>query len=82
MCIDFTNLTKECTKDSHPLSKIDKLTDDIAEHTLLSFMHAFLRYHQIPLCVKDQEKMAFVTDRGLHYYKVMPIGLKNVGAIY
>lgn len=45
-------------------------------------MEAFLGYHQIPLCPKDQEKTAFATDQGLYCYKVMPFELKNVGATY
>jgi len=54
----------------------------MAGHTLLSFMDAFSGYHQIPLCPKDQEKTAFIMDRDLHCYKVMPFGLKNAGATY
>ena len=30
----------------------------------------------------DQEKTSFITSRGLFCYKVMPLGLKNVGATY
>ena len=30
----------------------------------------------------DKQKTSFVTSQGLYYYKVMPFGLKNVGAIY
>ena len=29
---------------------------------------------------EDQEKTAFVTSQGLYCYRVMPFGLKNVGA--
>ena len=31
---------------------------------------------------EDQEKTSFVTSQGLFCYKVMPFGLKNVGATY
>jgi len=51
-------------------------------HTLLSFTDTFSGYHRIPLCVEDQEKAAFIIDRGLHCYKVMPFGLKNARATY
>ena len=30
----------------------------------------------------DQEKMAFITKRGIFCYKVMPFGLKNTSATY
>jgi len=30
----------------------------------------------------DQEKMAFITERGIFYYKVIPFGLKNTSATY
>ena len=31
---------------------------------------------------ENQEKTVFITSQGLYYYKVMPFGLKNVGATY
>ena len=82
ICVDFTDLNKACPNDSYPLPKIDKLVDAMAGHALLSFMDAFSGYHQVALCPEDQEKTAFITDRDLHCYKVMPFGLKNAGASY
>ena len=56
--------------------------DVTASHPMLSFMDAFSGYHHIPLCCGDQEKITFVADRALYYYKVMPFALKNIGATY
>ena len=82
MCVDFTDLNKACPNDKYPLSKIDKLVDATVGHAMLNFMDTFLRYHQIPLCIEDQEKTNFVTGQGMQCYKVMPFGLKNAGATY
>ena len=82
MCVDFTNLNKACPKDSYPLLCIDQLVDSTAGHQLLNFMDAFLGYNQIKMDEADQEKTSFVTSQGLFCYKVMPFGLKNVGATY
>jgi len=78
----FTDLKKACPMDSYPLPKMDKLVDATADHALLSFMDLFLGYHPIPLCPADQDKMLFITDRGLHCCKVMPFGQKNAGVTY
>ena len=65
MCIDFTDFSKACPKDSYPLPWIDTLVDSIARHQLLSFMDAFSGYNQIKMEEADQEKTSFVTSQGL-----------------
>ena len=80
MCVDFTDLSKACPKDSYPFPRIDQLVDSTAEHKLLSFMDAFFGYNQIQMTEEDQEKTAFIISRGLFCYKAMPFGLKNAGA--
>jgi ribonuclease HI len=82
MCVDFTDLNKACPKDSFPLPRIDLLVDSTSGHELLSFMDAFSGYNQIHMHEMDQEKTAFITDRGLYCYNMMPFGLKNAGATY
>ena len=46
------------------------------------FMDAFSGYNQIRMTPQDQEYIAFITDKGVYCYKVMPFGLKNAGATY
>ena len=82
MCVDFMDLNRACPKDNYPLPRIDTLVDLTARHKLLSFMDAFSGYNQIKMNKEDQEKTSFVTSQILFYYKVMPFGLKNAGAMY
>ena len=48
----------------------------------MSFLDIFQGYHQIAMNPTDQEKIAFITPRGIFCYKVMSFGLKNAGATY
>ena len=80
--IDFMNLKKACPKDSYPLPKIDQLVDVTAGYERMSFLDAYSGYNQIRMNEKDRIHTAFITERGLYYYKIMPFGLKNAGAMY
>ena len=82
LCIDFTYVNRACPKDSFPLPRIDLIVDATAGHELLSFMDAFSGYNQISMDPDDQEKTSFVIGQGTYCYRVMPFGLKNVGATY
>ena len=82
ICVDFTDLNSACPKDNFPLPRIDQLVDSTAGHKLLTFMDTFSGYNQIQMAEEDQEKTTFITSQGLYCYRVMPFGLKNVGATY
>ncbi|KAJ9547211.1 hypothetical protein OSB04_019754, partial [Centaurea solstitialis] len=82
VCIDFTDLNRACPKDPFPLPHIDAMVDATAGHELLTFMDAYSGYNQILMHTDDQEKTAFMTDKGIYCYKVMPFGLKNAGSTY
>ena len=82
VCIDFTNLNKDCPKDSYPLPKINQLVDTTAGYERMSFLDAYSNYNQIKMNERDGIRMAFITEKGLYCYKVMRFGLKNAGATY
>ena len=82
LCIDFTDINRACPKDNFPLPRIYLIVDATAGHELLSFMDAFSGYNQINMDLNDQEKTSFVTGQGTYCYRVMPFGLKNVGATF
>ena len=64
------------------MPRIDQLVDATAGHPQMSFLNAFQGYHQIPLAIDNQEKIAFVTPIGNYHYKVMPFDFKNIGYTY
>jgi hypothetical protein len=82
MCKDYTDLNKACPKDEYPLPRIDQIVDSTSRWELLCFPDAYSGYHQISMCIDDEEKTAFVTPFGVYCYIKMPFGLKNVGSKY
>ena len=58
------------------------MVDATVGHEALSFMDGFSSYNQIRMASKDEDLIAFHTPKGIYCYKVMPFGLKNVGATY
>ena len=81
MCVDYQDLNRASPKDNFPLPHIDTLVNNTTKHSLFSFMDGFSSYNQIRMAPKDMEKTTFLTMWGTFCYKVMPFGLKNVGAI-
>ena len=82
MCVDYTDLNKACPRDAYPLPNIDRLVDGAAGNKVLSFLDAYSGYNQISMAASDMNKTAFITDDANYFYRVMPFGLKKVGATY
>jgi len=82
VCIDFINLNEVCPKNGYPLPRIDQLVEATSGYELLSFMDAYSGNNQIKMHPPDEDKTAFTIGRGIYCYKVMPFGLKNVGAMF
>lgn len=59
MCIDFIDLNKACSKDSHPLLHIDYLVNNSFGYKLPSFMYSCFRYNKIRMVEEDIEKTSF-----------------------
>ena len=82
MCVDYTGLNKACPNDHFPLPRIDQIVDSTSGCEILSFLDAYLSYHQIAMKEFDQLATSFITPYGSYCYVTMPFGLKNVGATY
>ena len=80
--MDFTHLNKVCPKDSYPLPRIDQMVDATTGYNQMSFLDAYSGYNQIPMNTEDRVHTAFVMQKGIFCYRVMPFGLKNARATY
>jgi hypothetical protein len=69
-------------EDDFLLPHIDVLVDNVERSSMYSFMDGFSGYNQIKMTNEDKEKTTFITPSGTFCYKVMPLGLKNIRAIY
>lgn len=74
MCVDYTDLNKACPKDPFPLPNIDKLVDSSSGFRTLSFLDAYSGYNQILMFPPDQKKTAFITDKAIFCYNMLPSG--------
>nr|XP_009792388.1 PREDICTED: uncharacterized protein LOC104239453 [Nicotiana sylvestris] len=82
VCVDFRDLNNACPKDEFPLPIPELMIDATTGYEAMSFMDGSSGYNQIRMAPKDEELTAFRTPKGIYCYKVMPFGLKNVGATY
>jgi hypothetical protein len=79
MCVDYTDLNKECKKNPFRLPWIDQVVDSTAGYSLLSFFDCYSGYHHIPLKVEDQIMRSFITPFGAFCYTTMPFRLESAG---
>ena len=56
--------------------------DNASGFRILSFGDTFTKYNQLKMHPNNKDKIAFITNEGVYYYKVMLFGLKNGRAIY
>ena len=82
MCVDYRDLNRASPNDNFPLPHIDTLVENTGKHSLFSFMDGFSGYNHIRMASEDMEKTTFLIMWKTICYKVMPFGLKNVGATY
>lgn len=49
---------------------------------MLSFINAYLGYHQIFIANENRKKTSFITKQGTYYYNVLSSDLKNARATF
>jgi len=58
------------------------MIDTTMGYETVSFMDCTAGYNQIQMTPEDQEATTLRIPKGIFCYKVIPFGLKNVGATY
>ena len=80
--MDFRDLNKACPKNDFSLPVMEIMTDNTSSYEMFYFMDGYSGYNHIKMDQEDERHNAFQTPIGIYYYKVMPFGLKIMGAIY
>ncbi|PIK44772.1 Retrovirus-related Pol polyprotein from transposon [Apostichopus japonicus] len=81
-CIDYRKLNNVTEKDSYPLPRIDDSLDTLAGSKWFLTLDLASGYWQVEVAEQDRHKTAFVTNRGLFQFKVLPFGLCNAPATF
>lgn len=81
-CVDYRRLNELTKKDSYPLPRMDTILSSLGESRWFSTLDLQSGYWQVAMSPADKEKTAFVVDRGLWEFQVMPFGLCNAPATF
>jgi len=82
LCVDLRYVNSGTVNDSFPTPISEELVMKICASKFISTLDNTSGYWQIPLAPRDFFKTAFVTDRGLFEWVVLPFGLKCASSGY
>lgn len=81
-CVDYRGLNKVTKKNVYPLPRIDDALAALQTGKFFSTLDLFAGYWLIPMDEDSKQYTAFVCERGLFQFEVMPFGLCNAGATF
>ncbi|GJY15238.1 reverse transcriptase domain-containing protein [Tanacetum coccineum] len=82
VCIDYRKLNEATRKDHFPLQFMDQMLERLAGNEYYCFLDGFSGYFQIPIDLKDLEKITFTCPYGTFAYRRMPFGLCNAPSTF
>uniref|UniRef100_A0A914HQZ2 RNA-directed DNA polymerase n=1 Tax=Globodera rostochiensis TaxID=31243 RepID=A0A914HQZ2_GLORO len=81
-CVDYRGINAVTKKDAFPLPNIDQILMSLTGKRFFSTLDFLSGYWQIKMEKTSRQKTAFITEYGLHEFKVLPFGLCNAVATY
>ena len=81
-CVDYRRLNSLIVKDAYPLPRIDDSLRLLGNQQWFSTMDLASGYWQVAMSPEAKRKAAFVTNKGLFQFRVMPFGLCNASAMF
>ena len=82
ICVDYRKLNEVTLHDSYPLPKVQECLDALQCAKWFSTIDATSGFFQVQNHPDDMDKTAFVCDKGLFAFRVLPMGLRNSPATY
>ena len=81
-CVDYRELNKVTTKDSHPIGNIQDNLARLSRSTIFSGIDGSGAFHVVELEDRDKAKTAFATPWGSYQFVRMPFGLCGAPSTY
>ena len=82
VCIDFRKVNKDIVFDSYPMHRIDEQLENMAGARFFTTLDLTKGYHQMVINDKSKEFTAFITLKGFFQWKVLPMEIKTLGAVF
>ena len=82
ICVDYRKLNEVTLPDSYPLPRVQDCLDALQDAKWFSTLDCTSGYFQVQNHPDDMDKTAFVCQKGLFAFRVLPMGLVNSPATY
>lgn len=82
VCINFRRVNLDVVNDTYPMHRIKDQLDAMTGATVFSTLNLTKGYHQLLIYEESCEVTAFSTPKGLFQWKVLPLWIKTLGAVF